>query len=119
MHRRFALALTASLAAVLLASGTAAAAPADDTPTTLTPREQAGLDFAGQVLAALLAAVPPGRRAVVAGEELRGACAPARRVHHCGVIRTANRWTAAAAQWIPGEDSGVGAATIRRIRVSQ
>ncbi|MGW0550830.1 hypothetical protein [Streptomyces altiplanensis] len=54
MRRRFALALTASLAAVLLASGTATAVPADDTPTTLTPREQAGLDFAGQVLTALL-----------------------------------------------------------------
>ncbi|MGW0565367.1 hypothetical protein ACWDZ4_33410 [Streptomyces sp. NPDC003016] len=54
MRRRFTLALTASLAAVLLASGTAAAAvPVDDTPTTLTPREQKGLDFAGQVLSSL------------------------------------------------------------------
>ncbi|GAA2943972.1 hypothetical protein [Streptomyces enissocaesilis] len=53
MRRRFTLALTASLAAVLLASGTAAAVPVDDTPTTLTPREQAGLDFTGQVLGSL------------------------------------------------------------------
>ncbi|MFI8997651.1 hypothetical protein [Streptomyces sp. NPDC053542] len=44
--------LTALFAAGLLATGSAVAAPADE-PDQLTPKEQAGLEFAGNVLGAL------------------------------------------------------------------
>lgn len=52
MMRRLTVMLTALFAAGLLATGSAVAAPADE-PDQLTPREQAGLQFAGDVLGAL------------------------------------------------------------------
>ncbi len=50
MMRRLTVMLTALFAAGLLATGSAVAAPE---PEELTPREQAGLQFAGDVLGAL------------------------------------------------------------------
>ncbi|MEU6116655.1 hypothetical protein ABZ840_19225 [Streptomyces sp. NPDC047117] len=52
MMRRLTVMLAAVFTAGLLATGSAVAAPADE-PDQLTPREQAGLDFAGNVLGSL------------------------------------------------------------------
>lgn len=57
MLRRFTVTLTAVLAAGLFATGAAAAAPVDE-PEQLTPREQQGLQFAGQVLDSLFGGGP-------------------------------------------------------------
>ncbi|POX38106.1 hypothetical protein C3486_24925 [Streptomyces sp. Ru73] len=53
MMRRLTVMLTALFAAGLLATGSAAAADPGDGPDQLTPREQAGLEFAGEVLGGL------------------------------------------------------------------
>ncbi|WP_199896674.1 hypothetical protein [Streptomyces niger] len=50
--RRLIVLLAAVFTAGILASGSAVAAPADG-PDQLTPREQAGLEFAGDVLGSL------------------------------------------------------------------
>ncbi|GAA0471511.1 hypothetical protein [Streptomyces olivaceiscleroticus] len=50
--RRLIVLLAAVFTAGILASGSAVAAPADE-PDQLTPREQAGLEFAGDVLGSL------------------------------------------------------------------
>ncbi|MFD7103409.1 hypothetical protein [Streptomyces celluloflavus] len=57
MLRRLAVILTGLLAAAFLATGAAAAAPADD--ADLTPRERAGLHFAGDLLGALFGGGSP------------------------------------------------------------
>ncbi|MFC0844595.1 hypothetical protein ACFH04_12885 [Streptomyces noboritoensis] len=58
MLRRLAVVLVSLSAAACLTAGTAAAAVASDEPRELTPREQAGLAFAGQVLGSFLGGAP-------------------------------------------------------------
>ncbi|GAA0597171.1 hypothetical protein [Streptomyces crystallinus] len=57
MLRRLAVALVTLSAAACLTAGTAAAAPSDESPD-LTPREQAGLQVAREVLGSLLGGAP-------------------------------------------------------------
>ncbi|MFD9813487.1 hypothetical protein [Streptomyces sp. NPDC059080] len=56
MFRRLTVVVAALCAAGALAAGPAAAAPADD--HDLAPKEKAGLQFAGEVVGALLGLVP-------------------------------------------------------------
>ncbi|MEU1075600.1 MULTISPECIES: hypothetical protein [unclassified Streptomyces] len=57
MLRRLAVVLAGLSAAVCLTAGTAHALPTDG-PTDLTPREQAGLNFAGHLLGSLFGGAP-------------------------------------------------------------
>ncbi|MEU5437510.1 hypothetical protein AB0G73_29635 [Streptomyces sp. NPDC020719] len=57
MLRRLAVVLVSLSAAACFTAGTATAASFDD-PRELTPREQAGLEFAGHVLGGLLGGSP-------------------------------------------------------------
>ncbi|MEU4352923.1 hypothetical protein [Streptomyces sp. NPDC023838] len=58
MLRRLAVVLVSLSAAACLTGGTAAAAVSSDDPRELTPREQAGLEFAGHVLGSLFGGAP-------------------------------------------------------------
>lgn len=61
MIRRLAIVLTGVVAAAALATASATAAPADGPhPDTLTPKEQAGLHFAGTLVGGLLGTAPHG-----------------------------------------------------------
>ncbi|MGW1840739.1 hypothetical protein [Streptomyces sp. BBFR2] len=58
MFRRLTALAAAVCVAGVLAAGTAAASPADD--HDLTPKEKAGLEFAGEVVGSLLGIGPLG-----------------------------------------------------------
>ncbi|MGW0312671.1 hypothetical protein [Streptomyces flavidovirens] len=57
MLRRLAVVLVGLSTAVCLTAGTATAVPTDE-PADLTPREQAALQFAGQLLGSLFGGAP-------------------------------------------------------------